>query len=202
MHRIRLAHLLNRPTPPLLILGALIAFGGCTVADPYYVDDSPFAAATSVQLPALNSSQVWVAPLQLRHGPSGDCWLDLLIAGDQAPLAANRWAQTPPESSQINAIVSLRRVTPDPSPIRLATHNELKPMPRSAPASLQWQASGARPSPTRLVLSVPLKPRDWIGEGRYEIRLTPPNTSEASAWRIQGLDITLDERPVESTLSN
>jgi hypothetical protein len=196
--------LFSRPHIPLLILAALAAFGGCVAPDPYYVDTKPFDAAAAAPIPALNSREIWISPIQIRRGWGGDGtdWLDLLVAGREASAAANRWAETPRDSTAINALVSLRRMTPDPGPIRLSTHASLHSVSNGRATQRGWRPIDPNQPTERFVLSVPLKPQDRLTRGRYELRLVVPAMNETTIWYVPNLEIILDEKPIQFDLTD
>ncbi|HZW06928.1 MAG TPA: hypothetical protein VFF65_07370 [Phycisphaerales bacterium] len=196
---------LRRPHPahtiPAAALITLAIFGGCTTADPYYIDPRPFEVAASAPIPALNEREVWVTPIQIRRSHQGSDWLDLLVAGRNGAHAAYKWAQTPRGSSSINAVVTLRRVTPDPAPIRLDTHGSLNAVARPTAQSRAWTQVDPAAQLERLVLSIPLNPRDRLKGGRYELRLVVPSLNDTAIWTLPDTDVILDERPIQFDLS-
>ncbi|HYD02292.1 MAG TPA: hypothetical protein VEB22_13780 [Phycisphaerales bacterium] len=201
MQCLRQRHFHPIHTIPAGVLLTLAVFGGCVTADPYYIDPKPFEVAGSTQLPALSDREVWVSPIQVRRSHDGSDWPDLLVAGREAAHSAHKWAQTPRGTTAVNAVVALRRVTPDPTPIRLETHASLRSVARPTAHSRAWTPVDPVAPIERFVLSVPLNPQDRLKSGRYELRLVVPTLNETALWTVPNLDVILDERPVQFGLS-
>lgn len=197
----RTRRLFNSRTAPASILAALIAFGGCSPANPYWADQKPFAEAAAASFPAMNDNEVWIRPIQIRRSYNGQNWIDLVVAGKQAERAALKWADTPRGSTVINAVLTLRRVTPDPAPIKLTTDGDLGTLARYPGHGEGWQKlEGDTPS-QRMILSIPFSASPDLVTGRYELRMVVPSMAETAVWDVSDLIITLDQNPVQFQLN-
>lgn len=181
---------------------ALAVFGGC--GNPYYPSEQDvYSNSPRLQLPQkpLGAGTVYVRALGLRP-PSrpheqGDLRLDILLAGPRAFDVASQWLYAPPPrgDAAANAVVALRRTSPDAQPISLRFAGDALTAEPIADNG-DGLGRGIRRGDERIMLTLTLDCSPAWTRGLYEVQLLVPSAALAEPWRVGGVEIVVEEAPM------
>lgn len=198
---------LNPRTLPTVILASLAAvavFFGCGYPV-YRGDENAYMASERLVVPGAyeRPDSVYVRILGVRRARhDGDLRIDILIAGDHAFEAARQWLSAAGSGGgTANAVLSLRRTSPDAAPISLTFTGD-----RAVASPLALDGTelhrGLSAGDKRVMLTFILDASPAFKPGAYDVALTVPRGINAGPWDIRELDIALETQPLTVQMSD
>lgn len=182
---------------PAAVLVALAIFGGC--GTPYYpYEQDVYANNPRLRLPQkqIGPDTVYVKALGLRRArETGDLRLDVLLAGPRAFDVACQWIYAPRAGAVANAVVSLRRTSPDAQPISLRFAGDSITAEPLADNGNELGHAITR-SDERIMLTLTLDCSPAWTPGLYEVQLLVPSATLAAPWHVGTVEIVIEEAPM------
>ena len=190
---------INKPHAPIATLLFLACFAGIGCGVPYYrYDANTYLNSPRLHVPTdrLDDATVYVTPLGIRRArETGDLRLDVLLAGRNAFDVAIEWIDAPRRGGQANAVLSLRRVTPDAQPISLRFAKDAAigtPLTDTGEELHRGLSRGDQ----RIMLTFALDTTPSWRPGLYEILLQVPEGSLSTPWNVGNTAIIIDQDPM------